>query len=600
MKAIMVMFDSLNKRYLESYGSLLFETPNFKRLSERCVTFDSCFAGSLPCMPARRELHTGRYNFLHRSWGPLEPFDDSMPEILKNNDIYTHLVTDHHLYWADGGATYHSRYSSWEMIRGQEGDPWKGEVLFPEIPSDAKAPNRLFLPSREKLSDIWRQEWVNRKQFKTESDYPQSKTFVAGLEFIDNNYNQDNWFLQIESFDPHEPYVVAEEYDKLYLDKIKKPNLDWPDYHPVTENKEDIENLKFKYGALLSKCDKSLGEVLDKMDKYDMWKDTMLIVCTDHGFLLGEHGWWAKNMMPSYNELVNIPLFIWDPTNKIKGERRNALVQTIDIAPTILDFFNLEIPKDMQGKSLRETIVNDKKIRDYCLYGWHGNQINCTDGRYVYMRGLNNIDNDSLYEYTLMPTHIKSRFTPEELKTMELVDGFSFTKDCKVLKIKVSNFNQHFRFGTKLYDTLLDPCQIKPIDDIDIEIRMCNAMVKLMKESDSPLEQYKRVGLYIDREIDANDIIESRDRFNKLWKLDEELEQNIEWDEHTKELFAAFVNIVNFQNKDLIMDEFKKEVNRSNSKKINIEFLESFITSRLENTDKVMAMYYLNLLSKQN
>ena len=65
-------------------------------------------------------------------------------------------------------------------------------------------------------------------------------------------------------------------------------------------------------------------------------------------------------------------------------------------------------------------------------------------------------------------------------------------------------------------------------------------------------------------------------------------------------MFAAFVNIVNFQNKDLIMDEFKKEVNRSNSKKINIEFLESFITSRLENTDKVMAMYYLNLLSKQN
>lgn len=224
----MILFDSLNKRFLPSYGNEWIHAPNFKRLSERTVQFDSCFAGSLPCMPARRELHTGRYNFLHRSWGPLEPFDDSMPEILKNNGIYTHLISDHHLYWADGGATYHNRFSSWEIVRGQEGDPWKGEIKFPEIPEEAKAPGRLFLPSREKLADIWRQEWINRKEFKEEKDYPQTKTFDLGLEFIEKNHKEDNWFLQIESFDPHEPFVVPEEYDALYSEKIKKKDLDWP------------------------------------------------------------------------------------------------------------------------------------------------------------------------------------------------------------------------------------------------------------------------------------------------------------------------------------------------------------------------------------
>src|SRR5919206_1023066 len=85
-------------------------------------------------MPARRELHTGRYNFLHRSWGPLEPFDDSMPQILGEAGIHTHLASDHPHYWEDGGATYHTRYTTWEFFRGQEGDPWKGVVPGPTDP----------------------------------------------------------------------------------------------------------------------------------------------------------------------------------------------------------------------------------------------------------------------------------------------------------------------------------------------------------------------------------------------------------------------------------------------------------------------------------
>lgn len=52
----------------------------------------------------------------------MEPYDDSMPEILKKNGIYSHLNSDHYHYWEDGGCTYHNRYSSWENVRGQEGD----------------------------------------------------------------------------------------------------------------------------------------------------------------------------------------------------------------------------------------------------------------------------------------------------------------------------------------------------------------------------------------------------------------------------------------------------------------------------------------------
>ena len=149
MKAIMVMYDSLNRNMLEAYGCDWTLTPNFKRLAQRCVQFDNCYVGSMPCMPARRELHTGRLNFFHRSWGPLEPFDDSMPELLKQAGIYTHLVSDHQHYWEDGGCTYHNRYSSWEISRGQEGDIWKADLRYqapqhrsPEISRAAPTPYR--------------------------------------------------------------------------------------------------------------------------------------------------------------------------------------------------------------------------------------------------------------------------------------------------------------------------------------------------------------------------------------------------------------------------------------------------------------------------
>ena len=214
----MVMFDSLNRRFLPPYGCDWVHAPNFKRLAERSVVFDNSYAGSLPCMPARRELHTGRYNFLHRGWGPIEPFDDSMPEILKRKKVYTHLVSDHYHYWEDGGLTYHNRYNSWEIARGQEGDLWKGEVKDPEIPE--------HLYTMREGSASWRHDWVNRKYMQKEEDQPQAVTFKKGLEFIETNHEEDNWFLQIETFDPHEPYYTQQKYEDLYKHDYEGPHFD--------------------------------------------------------------------------------------------------------------------------------------------------------------------------------------------------------------------------------------------------------------------------------------------------------------------------------------------------------------------------------------
>ena len=234
--------------------------PNFARLAEKTVVFEQCYAGSMPCMPARRDLQTGRYNFLHRSWGPIEPFDDSMPELLKEHGVYTHLCTDHYHYFEDGGSTYHSRYSSWELARGQEGDPWKGNVQDPQIPH--------ALYGRDGL---WgRQDWVNRSYMQKEEDQSQAVTFQYGLEFIRTNSKEDNWFLQIETFDPHEPFFSQQKYKDLYPHDYKGPHCDWPPYQLVTEPPELVEHIRYEYAALLSMCDEYLGKVIDLMDELDL------------------------------------------------------------------------------------------------------------------------------------------------------------------------------------------------------------------------------------------------------------------------------------------------------------------------------------------
>jgi arylsulfatase A-like enzyme len=491
VKAIMVMFDSLNRRFLSPYGCDWVRTPNFARLAERTVTFDSSFVGSMPCMPARRELHTGRYNFLHRSWGPLEPFDDSMPEILKRRGIYTHLASDHYHYWEDGGCTYHSRYSTWEISRGQEGDPW-----IPDITPDIPAPDPDINPRADMKRGAWyRQDRVNRKHMRDERDQPQPKTFAMAERFLRTNHAADDWFLHVETFDPHEPYFSPKRFHDLY-EKLASDGIDfdWPGYDYVKEPPEIVEHLRLVSAALHTMCDEYLGRILDLMDEYGLWKDTMLIVNTDHGFMLGEHDMWAKCWQPFYNEIAHTPLFIWDPRSQKKGERRASLVQTIDLPATVLEYFGVDLPADMQGVPLRDTVASDAPVREAGLYGIHGGHVNCTDGRYVYMRAPAGKENRPLYNYTLMPTHMRGMFGVDELKTTELANPFAFTKGLRTMRIASGGPDAH-SFGTMLFDLEADPGQDTPLRDAAVEDRMLGHLKRLMRENDAPPEQYERLGI---------------------------------------------------------------------------------------------------------
>lgn len=486
MKAVMVMYDSLNRRFLSPYGNEWVKTPNFQRLADRCATFDNFYVGSLPCMPARRELHTGRLNFLHRGWCPIEPFDESMPAILSDSGIYSHLITDHCHYWEDGGVNYQNRFTTSEYIRGQEGDAWATGIA-----------------DFEGMRRGRRQDKHNREWMIKEEDTSHARTFERGKKFLLEHKDDDNWYLQLEYFDPHEPFFVPERFKDMYTDL--PDDVDWPFYRPLDE--EQRRNLKSyitNYAALVTMCDEYLGKILDIFDEYDLWKDTALIVNTDHGYMLGEKNYVGKNYMPVYDELANTPFFMHLPSGEGDGERREALCQTPDIAVTLLDFFGREKGNHMLGESMIDTYKNDEKIHEAILFGYHGMHINITDGEYVYMRAARTEDNRPLYQYTLQPSHIMKPMAKEELKQAKLYSGFEFTDGVPVLQIPVDErydkkayyrYSDHMKYGTLLFNRKNDPEQLEQLDNPEVEQRLVEKMIELMKENEAPAEQYIRLGL---------------------------------------------------------------------------------------------------------
>jgi len=491
MRAVNLMFDSLNRHMLSAYGCEWTHTPNFDRLARRTVTFNRAYCGSMPCMPARREMHTARPNLLHTPWAPMEPFDDSAIEMLNQQGVQTHLVSDHYHYWEAGAGNYHTKFKTWEFYRGQEGDPFLGYGGDPTVPDHENKKGRP-------------QDWINRMFIRREPDWPITRTIHAGIDYLKRNAKFDHWFLQLECFDPHEPWYVPERYKDLYpaLRDFDGPLFDWPGYCPVDpadDPPEKIERARKHYAALLSMCDAYLGDVLDVFDELDLWDDTMLIVNTDHGFLLGEHDWWAKNAPPWYEELSHLPLFIWDPRQpETAGQRRDSFVQTIDLPVTLLGYFGIEPTEDMLGTDLASVLADDTGGRGAGLFGGWGHYVNVTDGRYVYMRAPVRPDNQPLSRYTLIPMSLRGGAQSGNPPTLEPAGPFSFTKGLPVWRIAAPHLrnDEVCRWGHLLWDVQADPKQQQPIrDDPALEQRMRDLLVEQMRLCDAPAEQFERLGL---------------------------------------------------------------------------------------------------------
>lgn len=528
--------DSLNREYLEAYNSETHvKSPNITQFSSEAHVFNNYYIGSAPCVPARRDLLTGRMNFLERGWGPIEAYDKTINQCLKEHNIFSHIVTDHCHYMDRGGENYLQEYNTWDYIRGQEYDPWVSKVTPP--------------PIDEHLGTIFTQYELNRTKFVKEEDYPTPRTFEAACKWLEENKDEDDFLLQVEVFDPHEPFDTPQKFVDLYDDHYDGPRYDCSSYHEVDEPEEAIKHLQKKYSASVTMTDKWFGKFIDKVKDLGIYDDTMIILLTDHGHLLGEHGFTGKNYMHAYNRLTNIPLIVRMPGTDNSGGRHNDLAQLIDVSATLLDYFHVDKPKTMQGESLlpilkskgklshkaddaeskhelqvgsnKENEITSKgtkldgnnenhkdinKVADSLnsekeiIYGWFGGTVNIFDGKYSYFRAPTREDNYPIYHYCSMPTTLLKFLGDDVADEIEMGRFLPYT-NYPVYKIPgYFPIGGHFKSTKYIRESLLFDCendyfQQNPIDDHELEKKMIKKLIKKMIWADAPVEQFERLGL---------------------------------------------------------------------------------------------------------
>ncbi len=477
MNTIILTFDTLVRNMLPNYGNDYIKAPNFKKLERNFTKFNNCYCGSLPCIPARRDLHTGRYNFLHRNWGPLEPFDFSVFKFLSDHGINTHLITDHWHYAEEGGFCYHNQYSSWELIRGAEGDPF--------APCFEK-PAEENLSAYNQNGSIQTQYYCNKKALGSES-YTSFNVMKKAACYLDNYHDRDNWLLHIECFSPHEPFDAPEKFKQLYDIDEKKQICNWPKYICADNIPDD---LKKQYAANVSYCDELLGLLLDKIEEYNLWSNTLIIIHTDHGFMLGEHSWMGKNEGPQYEEISHIPLFIHFP--ELDCPSSDILVQTIDIAPTLLDYYSLPVDDSIIGKSIFKMSKNNHG-HDSILYGIHGGHINYVEPPYVYMKASARSDNQPLETYTLLPLKGNQAFSKEEFADCKLLYDVKYAKGFPILKMPKKNRHNSYIYGDMLFNLADDPMELNNIKDADMTDIFNKKLYKKLKELDAPQTIFDRI-----------------------------------------------------------------------------------------------------------
>jgi len=489
VKTIVVLMDSLNRHYLSVYGDSWIRTPNLERLAARGVVFENHYCGSLPCMPARREMMTGRSNFLETPWGPIEPWDDCLPpELRRQQGVYSHMITDHYHYFHSGGEGYHTLFDTWEFQRGQEGDVWHPLVNAPSPPAGVRGKGA-----------VRRAYWVNR-EFRDpdeDLDYSTPQCFARAAEFLDNNHAADDWHLHLEVFDPHEPFECPERYRDMYNDTWDRYFYNWPAYAPLDPEHDDPEtvaHIRKCYAGALTMADVWLGKLLDKMDQHNLWKDTTLVLTTDHGHLLGEHGYWAKNYMMDYNELARIPMIVCRPGDP-GSCRVSALTATIDLMPTLMELHGAKPPEHVHGKSLVHVLDRPQtEHHDAVLYGYFGKDINMTDGRYTYCRQPE--PGAPLFHHTAMPRGFSDFLARDALAAADTGVFLPHTHGIPHFRIPAASHRHRDATDQDLvYDITADPGQLSPIQNPELEQRLAAKMTDLLKRYDAPPCQFARVGL---------------------------------------------------------------------------------------------------------
>lgn len=357
-------------------------------------------------MPARRDIWTGRYEFPWRGWGPLEDGEPTLPGLLSAAGIRTQLVTDHYHLWESGSGNYHFPFDGATFIRGQENDHWlAGDPPPFEYPDD---PSRIAGHTRHRNS--YERYLRNVAGRTAESDYFAAQVMQTAVNWLEDGAGEGPFFLLIDCFDPHEPFDPPPDDAERFLAGIDGKRNPWPTYGDAGYlSAEDLAAVRGLYAGEVAYVDRWVGRLLEAVERLGLADSTLVMVLSDHGHLLGEHGlvgkpWAGLADSNLYDELARIPFLVRHPDGHGAGRRYDELVQPIDVFSTLLDWFGVEAPPDRHGASVLP-LLDGTPIpwREHAFSAKFGESVAVTDGRWTLFQWPPGQENEPLYWYSTHP-----------------------------------------------------------------------------------------------------------------------------------------------------------------------------------------------------
>jgi arylsulfatase A-like enzyme len=415
MNIVLVIFDTLRKDCLGAYGAPPWgkvHTPNFDRFAEESVVITRAYPESLPTLPARRAIYTGRrvYPFHDGEfrlkgdfvgapgWGPIPEEQATLAELLSGARYRTGLISDvYHMF--KPSKNFWRGFHQWTFLRGQEVDPARSGPRLSQEEIDFWLPKEL--QSQATVRFIQRCI-VNMRDRIREEDYFAPRVLQEAARWLEQNRDADRFFLTVESFDPHEPWLVPPHYRDMYVtDEGREQVLST--YSDVSGlDPKLVERTQANYSASVTQCDRWFGVFMEELRALGRLDDTLVILTSDHGHSIGDRNYMGKRGYPSGPEVHDIPLLVRFPGAEHGGTRADQCVQHHDIFATVLEAAGVDVPDGTDAISfLGDAASGGTGARDHATVGWGSALtlmterwwLNCkVDGTGVLLHDLNAAD----------------------------------------------------------------------------------------------------------------------------------------------------------------------------------------------------------------
>jgi arylsulfatase A-like enzyme len=379
---IVLIIDSLRRDHVGAYGNDWIKTPHLDALAEESLLFTQPYPEAMPTIPVRRAIHTGMRTWptLPPSfgWKPIPSGQTTVAEILSRAGFGTYLVTDTYVQFRPR-MNFGRGFGTYERIRGQERDPYKD----PSSISEEEMRRRYLILGEGNKA---RQYLANVQGRQGEEDWFAPRVFSDAMNALEVATGENRpFFLVADCYDPHEPWDPPEEYVSLYDEGYtgKEPLDDNYGTDDYLTNRQ-LLRMRALYAGEVTMMDRWLGKFIERAHELGVMERTLLVVVSDHGHLLGEHGYTGKLAYALYPELTDTVLMVRHPRGEGAGKSSDFYASTHDVAPTILGFLGVEQPMPMDGQDLAPILQGKEPHlpRNHFTQGYK-NYVCCRDERRV-------------------------------------------------------------------------------------------------------------------------------------------------------------------------------------------------------------------------